>query len=310
MSWLQRFGDFGRRLQSLWRRERLDRELDEELRFHVDMATERNLGRGMSPEAARRAALRSFGGVERHRDLARDARGVHFLETLLFDLRLGARSLRRTPAVTGAALLTIAVAVGATTLIWALVDAVLLRPLPYREPERLVQLWELHPERRDQVVVSRGNYLDWVERNEVFEDLGAYMYGFAMGLTGDGPPLQVTTTVATPSLIRLLGVEAAVGRTFTEAEGVPGGDDAVLLSEGFWRRRFGGDPAVLGRVLALDGSPYRVVGVMPPGFDLPTPETEVWLPMAFPPAYREQREAHTLHVVGRLASGVTLPEAD
>jgi predicted permease len=310
MSWLQRLGDFGRRLQSLWRRERLDRELDEELRFHLEMATERALRRGMSPEEARRAALRSFGGVERHRELARDARGVHLLETLLFDLRLGARSLRRTPAVTGAALLTIAVAVGATTLIWALVDAVLLRPLPYREPERLVQLWELHPERRDQVVVSRGNYLDWVERNEVFEDLGAYMYGFGMGLTGDGPPLQVTTTVATPSLIRLLGVEAAVGRTFTEAEGVPGGDDAVLLSEGFWRRRFGGDPAVLGRVLTLDGSPHRVVGVMPPGFDLPTPETEVWLPMAFPPAYREQREAHTLHVVGRLSSGVTLPEAD
>lgn len=310
MSWLQRFGDLGRRLRALWRRERLDRELDDELRFHLEMATERNLRRGMPPEEARRAALESFGGVERHRELTRDAWGARALETLLFDLRLGARSLRRTPAVTGAALVTIAVAVGATTLIWALVDAVLLRPLSYREPERLVQLWEIHPERLTQVVVSRGNYLDWVEHNRVFERLGAYMYGFGMGLTGDGPPVQVTTTVVTPSLLRLLGVEAAVGRTFTEAEGVPGGDDAALLAEGFWRRRFGGDPAVVGRTLTLDGSPYRVVGVMPPGFDMPTPETEVWLPMAFPPAYREQREAHTLHVVGRLAPGVSLPQAD
>jgi predicted permease len=310
VSWRQRLTDLRLRLQALWSGRRLDRELDEELGFHLEMATERNLRRGMAPEEARRAAVREFGGVERHRERARDERGVRFLETLAFDLRLGARSLRRTPAVTGAALVTVALAVGATTLIWAVVDAVLLRPLPYREPERLVQLWESHPEQGPRVVVSRGNYLDWLERAEAFEALGAYMPGWGRGLTGDGPPVQVTTALVTPSLLRLLQVEAAEGRTFAEAEGEPGKDDAALLSEGFWRRRFGGDPEVLGRTLTLDGESYRVVGVMPAGFDVPTREVDVWLPMSFPPAYYEQREAHTLHVVGRLAPGTSVEAAD
>ena len=310
MSWRQRLADLRRRLQALWSGRRLDRELDDELRFHLEMATERNVRRGMAPEEARRAAVREFGGIERHRERARDERGVRFLETLAFDLRLGARSLRRTPAVTGAALVTVALAVGATTLLWAVVDAVLLRPLPYRDPERLVQLWESHPEQGPRVVVSRGNYLDWLERAEAFEALGAYMPGWGLGLTGDGPPLQVTGALATPSLFRLLGVDAAAGRTFTDAEGQPGTDDAVLLSEGFWRRRFGGDREVLGRTLTLDGESYRVVGVMPAGFDVPSREVDVWLPMSFPPAYYEQREAHTLHVVGRLVPGASVQAAE
>ena len=310
MGWFQRVGDLLYRLRALWSRTRLDRELDEELRFHLEKATERNLRRGMAPEQARRVARREFGRFERHRERTKDARGVRFAEILGFDLRLGVRSLRRTPAVTGAALITVALAVGATTLIWAVVDSVLLRPLPYEKPERLVQVWESHPEKGSHVVVSRGNYLDWVERNRVFESLGAYMVGFGMGLTGDGPPVQVSAAEVTPSLLRLLGVGADTGRTFVASEGEPGQDDAVLLSDGFWRQRFGGDPGIVGRTLTLDGSPYRVVGVMPRGFDLPSRETDVWLPMSFPPAYYEQREAHTLHVIGRLKDGISPAAAD
>jgi putative ABC transport system permease protein len=264
----------------------------------------------MSPEAARRAAYRSFGGVERHRELARDARGVRPLETLGFDLRQGLRSLRRTPAVSGAALVTVALAVGASTLIWAVFEAVLLRPLPYDEPERLVQVWQSHPERGEREVVSRGSYLDWVDRNRPFEALGAHMGTYGMGLTGEGRPVQVTVASVTPSLLRLLGAEAAAGRAFTDAEGESGGDDAVILSDGFWHRQLGGDPGVVGHALILDGEPYRVVGIMPPGFDVPSREVDAWLPMAFIPAYRDQREAHTLQVVGRLKPGVTLAAAD
>ena len=125
----------------------MDRELDEELRFHLEQEAAKHEARAaLRPAEARRAALRGFGGVERHRELARDARGVRSLETVWFDARLAVRSLRRTPAVTGAALATMALAVGATTLIWAVVDAVLLRPLPYPDPDRLVQVWESHPE--------------------------------------------------------------------------------------------------------------------------------------------------------------------
>jgi putative ABC transport system permease protein len=190
-----------------------------------------------------------------------------------------------------------------------MVNAVLLRPLPYAAPDRLVQLYESMPPEVPRNVVSRGTYLDWRDGTRSFTEVAAYMVDFGYGITGDGEPLQATGAQASPGLFRVLGASAQIGRTFTDAEGERGNDRVVLLSHDFWRDRFGGRRDVVGRTLTIDGSPMAVVGVMPPGFDFPSRRTDLWVPAAFRESDRESRQAHMLHVVGRLAAGATLESA-
>ncbi|HSL20609.1 MAG TPA: ABC transporter permease [Vicinamibacterales bacterium] len=228
---------------------------------------------------------------------------------LLQDVRYAVRLLARNPGYTLAAGLTLALAIGATTAIFSVVQGVLLRPLPYREPGHLVRLWEITPRGNDRNVVSAGNYLDWRDRARAFESIGAHSGAFGMALTGAGDPLTVSVAGLTPSALSTLGVQPRLGRWFTPDEGEDGGPPAILLSDALWRQRFSADRNIAGRAVALNGRAFTVVGVMPPDFRFPEAGVELWLAQQFGEADRAQRRSHNFGVVARLKPGVSLEAA-
>lgn len=220
------------------------------------------------------------------------------------DLRYAFRQLRRNPAFTTMALLTLVVGIGATTAIFSVADAVILRPLPYPDPDRLVRIQETTP-RGEPFSVSDANYLDFREQSRTFSEMAAYREA-PVALTGDGQPERLAGVAATHTLFDLLGADPLLGRTFSEAEDSHGGGTAVaVLSHGLWQRRFGGDPAAVGRTATLDGQGFTIIGVMPPDFDFAG--AEIWLPLA--PDPNGDRGDHWLRMIGRLRSGATLAEA-
>ncbi len=228
------------------------------------------------------------------------------------DLRFALRRLARTPAFTAAAVTCLALGIGANTAIFSVINAVLLRPLPHEEPERLVGVWEASQFRKsDRNVVSPANYLDWRSATTSFSGMAA-VYDLGANLTGAGQPEEVPVQHATANLFEVLGQPAAIGRTFLAADDAPGGPDVALLSHGLWQRRFAGDPSVVGANIHLDGKPFTVVGVMPPGTESigREPRPGLWVPMRLDPAedYRESSGRY-LQVVGRLAPGVTVERA-
>lgn len=288
-------------------------DVDAEIAFHLDARTRDLEGTGLSHAEARSQAEREFGDLASARsklgasaaELARRSRRRRAWDEFRQDVRYGLRQLRAQPAFAVVAVLTLALGAGSNAAIFSVVDAVLLRPLRYADADRLVMVWESHPERSDRNVVSRGNYLDWREQADVFTDLGAYMVDFGYTVTGEGEATYWIGSQLTPSIFSLLGVAPALGRTIADGE-----EDAIVLSNGLWRRRYGADPGVLGRTLQVNGDPHTIVGVMPPGFDFPSARTEFWLATALGPEYREQRQSHVLRVLGRLAPGETVESAD
>jgi putative ABC transport system permease protein len=304
------------RLRGLLRRKSVEREMEEELRFHVRMRAEENVRRGMTREEAERAALRSFGQFERVKEYCRDVKGGGLLETLLQDIKFGARTLRKSRGFTLVAVLTLAVGVGANTAIFSVVEAVLLRALPYTEAERLVVLWEnnrLRPGQRN--VVNPGNFLDWREQSQSFEGMAAFA-DTRMGLTGGGEPEEVAAQAATPNLFELLGARAALGRTLLPGDGEAGREQVAVISQGLWRRRFGGSPEVLGKSINLDGKPATIVGVMPSDFRWFVKENstggqpaDVWVPLQLTPQQGAARRGRWLSTVARLKPGVSFAQA-
>jgi putative ABC transport system permease protein len=231
------------------------------------------------------------------------------MEIFWQDLRFGVRQLLSKPGFTTIAILSLALGIGANTAIFSLVDAVLLRPLPFHEPERLVMVWE----DATQVGFPRNtpapaNYADWKAQNQVFEDMAA-IQGGSYALTDEGEPEKVESQSVTANFFSLLGVKPILGRTFTKEEDQPGANRVVLVSYGLWQRHFGGDPAVVGKEILLDGRNHSVLGVMPPGFQFLSKETGLWVPMAFTPQDLANRGGHYLTVVARLKPGVTLAQA-
>ena len=223
---------------------------------------------------------------------------------MLHDLRYATRSLRSSPGFAAVAVLTLGLGIGATTAIFAVVDAVMLQPLPFREAERLVHVWETTPEGED-FTSSDPNYLDFRDRNHSFEGMAAYKQS-ALSLTGSGEPRRLEGMAVTHSLFALLGVEPALGRTFLPEEDVPGGDRrVVVLGHALWQDEFGGDPGIVGRTITLDRQPYTITGVMPAGFDYP--DAELWVPLAPDPAW--ERDDHWLWVIGRLRADATIASA-
>ncbi len=311
-----------RRFLALFRRERLDREMDDELRFHLEMETERNLGLGMTPEEARRAARKSFGGLEQVREAYRDRRGLPAVDSVVQDLRYAGRMLRRAPGFTAVAVVSLALALGANVAVFSLVDAVLVRPLPYADPGGLVRLWESFqsPGGRWTGSVSVANLEDWKEQNTVFTGLAAYsMQGFT--LSGGGEPVWVEGARVGDGAFDLLGVTPLfggglyAGGSGSKTGGVGGAEAAdegrVVLGYDLWQRSFGGDRSIVGREVSLSGVPRTVVGVMPAGFRFPPgSEAEVWVPLVFTPQQRESRGSHWLSVFGRLAPGASVEKAD
>jgi len=303
------------RLRGLARREEVIHDIDEELRLHVELETEANVERGMPPEEARRAALRSFGNFDSVRARAYEVRGGGMLETLLQDIRYAARMMAKRPGFTALAALTLALGVGANTAIFSVVEAVLLRPLPYRHAERAVVVWEHNRAGgRPRGPASPANFLDWRDQSKSFEDMAGF-FDDRYNLTGAGEPEEVPSQVATPNLFALLGADAALGRTFTPDDAKEGQDDIAVISHGLWQRRFGGSPDVIGRAVTLDGESLTIVGVMPPDFKWFVKEmsrtgkpAEIWLPWTLTEQHRVRRGRY-ISVVGRLAPGVSVEQA-
>ncbi len=232
------------------------------------------------------------------------------MTTLLQDIRYAARSLRRSPGFTAAAVATLALGIGANAAVFSLVRSVLLRPLPFPAPENLVSIAESNPENGwTAMAASPPNFLDWEAGARSFSSMAAYTTG-PLALTGRGEPEQLDATYATAGFFPTLGVGAELGRAFGAAETVRGKDRVVVLSHGLWMRRFGGDPSVIGSSVRIDGAPYTVLGVMPAGFRFPEQGADAWVPFAFPPDVAGQRGAHYLDVVARRRPEAAAAQAD
>jgi predicted permease len=302
------------RFLAMFRKRRLDRDLDDELRFHLDSQIEQNLRRGMSPEQARQEAQRSFGGVEQVKEAYRDRRGIPLIETLLQDLRYSRRLLRQSPAFSAVAILTLALGIGATSAIFSVVNAVLLKPLPYRGAESLVlvrqQILKLGPQPMRVAAPDTVEY----RKSEVFEEAGA-MQNRVYDLSGDGGPEQIIGGRVSANLFPLLGAAPLEGRLFSEDEDRLG-TRVVLLSYGLWQRRYGRDPKIIGHAILLNREPYQVIGVMPPTFVFPPrgmPQEEnadLWTPLSLTAdELRTYLDNPSYTVIGRLRPGVSMERA-
>ena len=279
--------------------------MNAELQSHVDLLTQENVRRGMNSEEALYAAQREFGGIEQTKELYREQRGLPFLETLLHDLRFGARLLAKNPGFTGIAVVTLALGIGANTAIFSVVNAVLLRPLDYKESSRLVTI--LH---YGDSPVAVANYVDWRDQSRSFESMGAAEY-WGANLSGTDAPEHILGLKVTQNLLPLLGVPPMLGRWFAVGEDQPGAEHEVVLSYGLWQRRFAGDAGIVGKNITLDGQGYTVVGVMPRDFKFApfwATHAEMWVPDAFGERIRS-RSGNSLRIFARLAPGVTLEEA-
>jgi putative ABC transport system permease protein len=307
MTWLR---VFMRRVRGLFLKRKLEQELEDEIRAHLEMQTEDNLRQGMSADEARLAALRKFGGVEQVKENYRERRGLPVVEATLQDLRLGVRMLIKRPSFTGIAVLTLALGIGANITIFSVVNSVLLRPLPYADADRLVFLWSEAPKQNIKDRASAyANFSEWRDQNKSFEDLAVFD-PTVVTLTGAAEPEGVMSVRASANYFPLLGVAPMLGRTFT-ADEEQQKLRVVVLSHGLWQRRFGAAPDILGRTLEIDGVSSQVIGVMPESF-LPGRENRIWEPHTLFPdweAQKAQRGTGSWQVVGRLKAGVSLEQA-
>src|SRR5262245_57377460 len=305
------------RLRALLRKSEVERELDEELRHHIEQQTEQNIRFGMSPEEARQAALKSFGGVEQAKERSRDARGVRWVEDLWQDMRYGARMLMKNPGFTSIAVITLALGIGANTAIFSVVNGVLLRPLPYKDPQQLVMVFA--PRRLEQEFhISSGGFTVLRDQKQVFEQVAAFLPMLdSASITGDGDPEFLGGVTVSANLFTLLGVETRYGRTFLPEEEKPGSDRAVVISHRLWQRRFGSDQKIVGRTISLNNEPYTVVGVMPLAFRFPLDgmlngwlprEIDIYIPLALTPE-QINNQRKVLPVIARLKSQVGIEQA-
>ena len=231
------------------------------------------------------------------------------METLGQDVRYGFRMLRKNPTFTAVVILTLALGIGANTALFSVVNAVLLRPLPFSEPDRVVAVFESNPEKGfKRFSASPPNFMDWRDQNKVFSDIAAYVRS-PVALTEHGEAARLRTVSASPSLFAVLGVSPFLGRPFVSEEGQRGHDHVAILSHTLWQERFGGDRRVLGQSIQLDGESYEIVGIMPAEFQFPISGADLWLPLSFAPNVATQRGAHYLNVVARLKPGVTVEQA-
>ncbi len=302
---------WSRRLLALFGKGWTDAEMNKEMEQHLERLAERYLSSGLSPEEARHAAQREFGGLEQVKEEARRERILVWPAEFLQDIRFAWRTLAKSPGFTIVAVTALALGIGANTAIFSVVNPILLRPLPFKDPSQLVMIWEdaTHlgfPKNTS----SPANFLDWQRQNSVFAGMAA-MAPRSFNLTGSGEPERLDGRRVSANLFQLLGIHPKIGRAFRPEEDVPG-TRVVILSEGLWQRRCGADPQIIGHTINLNGQSYTVVGVMPAAMRLPEMtdwHEQLWVPMAFPSDEAASRGNHYLEVIARLKTGVTLQQA-
>jgi predicted permease len=300
-----------------WQIRKRDADVERELQSDLDLEEEEQRERGVAPDEARHAALRAFGNPTLISEQTRAVWSWTWWENLLRDFRIGTRTLFRSPGFSIIAILVMALCIGATTSLFTVVWSVLLRPLPFRDPDRLVMIYEhfrdprMNSQQFNYNAVAPADYYDWRAQTHGFEDLAAWRY-WQFNLTGERGELPelVQARGGSWNLFPLLGVNATIGRTFTESEDRPDGD-AVMLTWSLFERRFGADPSIVDRQIHLDGKPYTVVGVLPNWFTYPDANVEVWVPFAsgMPPDILSHHDYHFTRVVARLRPDVSLDSA-
>ena len=299
-------------LRNLFRTQRLEKELHEELSSHLQLHIDDNLRTGMTPTEARRQALLHLGGLEQTKEGVREYRSLPFLETLFHDLRYGLRMLRRNPGFTAAAVIVLALGIGANTALFSVVNTVLLRPLPYPHPEQLITLRESKPNFATGSI-SLPNFLDWQRDNRTFASMAALRGGRSLVLSGLGDAEQLNAVMLTSGFFEQLAVQPLIGRTFTQDEEKAGAAPTVLLAARLWKRKFASDPTVLGRSVTLDGRAYTIVGVIPPNFDLlgNFRNTDIYIPIGQwdNPALMSRSAGLGISAIGRLKPGVSIDQA-
>jgi len=289
-------------------------EMDEELRSHIAHRADDLVRYGLSRGEAERQARIEFGAYERFREECHEIARGHFFETLLQDVRYALRMLRKSPSFTTVVVLTLALGIGANTAIFSVVNAVLLRPLPFPHPEQLVALTEANQGQDDQNTgASYVNYAEWRKQNRSFGQMAGYQF-HDLTLTGIGDPTVLDTVVVTPSLFPLLEVRPLAGRTFSEEDGVHGAAPVVILSERLWRTRFAREPHIVGKSINLDQRSFTVVGVMPASFRFPlgAENDDIWIPLVPDPLFGswiDRSGGHWLRVIARLQPGVSFDQA-
>ncbi|MBZ5623008.1 MAG: ABC transporter permease [Acidobacteriia bacterium] len=307
----------------MWNWIRKDRDLEREIRAHMEWEAEDLADAGVPPDEARRAAMRVFGNATAIREVCYEMSARTAAGTLLQDLRYAVRILGRNPGFAAAAVLTLALGIGANTAIFSVVDAALLRPLPYADPDRLEAIHIEVPQFRDtspSMAVRPRDYLEWLRYDTGFSALSLFGAA-AMNLTGQGEPERLDALRVSANLFSLLDVQPERGRAFLPGEDVPGRGGVVLLSHDFWVRRFGGEPSILNRAIALDGRPYVVAGILPAGFLFPTgkqfhpllplpPRIDVWVPLELSAPEIMQTGTFNFGVIGRLRPGISPERAE
>jgi predicted permease len=305
MGWLTKLG---MRLRALKHGDEVHREIAEEWQFHIHLRTEENIRRGMTPEEARQSAERHFGNSAHIKDVSWDVRGGGLVETLWQDMRYGLRMLRKFPGFTVVAVLTLALGIGANTAIFSIVNAVLLRPLPYTQPNQLVDL-NLKTEQSDQAFVPYPTFLYWQRETHALSAMGAWTHD-TFNLTGTGMATRLGGRRVSANFFSLFGVRPILGRNFSPEDDRLGAAAVVLVNEGFWRDRLGASPSAIGKSLTLDGGHYTIIGVIPSTFQFWS-AAEIYVPIgqSEKPSFDNPSPSRVLQIIGRLAPGVTLAQA-
>jgi predicted permease len=296
------------RVLSLFRSGQVERELDEELRYHLERLVDDHVARGLSPSEARYKALREMGGIDQRKEECRDARGLALVDSLRQDVTYALRALRKSPGFSSVAILSLAIGIGANTTIFTFVNAVLLRPLPYPVSDRLVVLHEHNLNSAKPLNVHPVNFVEWRARARSFEAL-VLVQTPPLNVMGSNGAEQIVRMLTTSELFQVFKVNPVLGRGFTEEETRPGSNQLVILGYGFWQRWFGGDPGVLGGQLAVPDGSLTIVGVAPPGFRIGLTEPDAFTPLAIDPANPGSTGSRAFQCYGRLTSGVSLDAA-
>jgi putative ABC transport system permease protein len=298
------------RLRSFWQslrhRAQFENELDEEMRSHIEARADDLVRSGLSRDEATRRARVEFGCVEAHQDGVRESRRVNWFEDLAQDLRFGLRMLRKSPGFTAVAVLTLALGIGANTAIFSVVYGVLLRPLPYPQPEQIAQISVSYKGEMDYSGFTAHEFDFWKLHSEPFAFLAA-SHGLGFNLTGGSESMRVRALRVSSAYLDVMGVQPALGRNFSREEDSPTGPDVVILGYGLWKSHFGGNAGILGKTISLNGTPFTVVGIVPSGFQS-QPQADVWTTLA--QEDRTTGSGFNYHVVGRLKNGVSRERAD